>query len=72
MAENEKGRRRANGLALTQTICKSHHSFKVTDTALDGFRQEQIDIVGLIAARSGVAAATVQAHLTAFGLGARS
>ncbi len=72
MAENEKGRRRANGLALTQTTCETNHSFRVTNTALDGFRQEEIDIVGLIAARSGVAAATVQAHLTAFGMGARS
>ena len=31
-----------------------------------------IDIVALLAARSGVAAATVKAHLTAFGMEARS
>ena len=36
------------------------------------FIQEPIDVVGLLAARSGVAASTVRAHLVAFGIEARS
>ena len=57
--------------ALTQNT-KSLTSFETTLTAPDDLRQEPIDIVVLLAARSGVAAATVRAHLIAFGMEARS
>ncbi len=62
---------RANGTALTHIPLKLP-SLKTQDTAAPAFRQDPIDLVGLLVSRSGVAAATVRAHLAAFGLEARS
>ena len=40
MAQNEKGRRRANGIALTHTKPESLDSFTFNNTAPKPFRQE--------------------------------
>ena len=44
-------------------------SFNSHITATSLREQYEIDIVGLLAARSGVAAATVRAHIDAFRIG---
>ncbi len=66
MPQTQKRAARANGTALIHTKSKLASSIH---TATEALRQDPIDTVALLAARSGVAAATVRAHLAAFGIG---
>ena len=55
----------ASGNALASTARSSGY------VTLPALFQEPADMVGILAARSRVAAATVRAHVEAFGLGGR-
>ena len=68
MACNEVRPARANGTGLG--IAKLA-SFDPENRSTLSTHQEPIDVVELIAARSGVAAATVRAHCLAYGIGGR-
>ena len=63
-APRHKGTASGNALASTARS-PEYPTFPI-------FVQEPVDVVGLLVARSGVAAATVRAHLAAFGMEAHS
>jgi hypothetical protein len=54
--------------ALTLNM-KSLDSFDITDTAPKTFRQDPIDVISLLAARSRVSPATIRAQLAAWQIG---
>ena len=66
MPQTQKRAARANGTALIHTKSKLASSIH---TAAEALRQEPVDVIALLAARSRVHPATVAAHLAAFGIG---
>ena len=69
MAHKQMRTVRANGTALG--FVKATMPDTSEYSASSFHRQAEIDIVDLLTARSRVAAATVRAHVEAFGLGGR-
>ena len=67
MSQKQMRTVRANGTALG--FVKATMPDKSEHSAFSLSRQADIDVVGLLSARSGVAAATVRAHVEAFGMG---
>lgn len=67
MAQKQLRTVRANGAVLGNLLSSAERKAEYSPSL--HLRQPDIDLVGLLAARSGVAAATVRAHLTAFGIG---
>ncbi len=69
MPYSQKRAARANGTALIHTKSKLASSIH---TATEALRQDPIDVVTILAARSRVAPWVVRAHIEAFGFGGAS